>query len=67
MKKMIVDCSKPLGEQETIVDVVGEEKEAMLAASALAAAEAVKPKPKTLEEQLADLAAEVEALKSAAK
>lgn len=63
MKKMIVDCSKPLGEQETIVDIVGEEKEAMLASSALAEIEAAKPKPKTLEEQIAELAAEIKALK----
>lgn len=39
MKKLIVDCSKPIGQQETYVDMTAEEEAAYLAQCAANEAE----------------------------
>lgn len=63
MKKLIIDCSKPLGEQEAIVEITGQEKDDLLAKSVIAQQEADAPKPKTIEQRLAELENELATLK----
>ncbi|MBX4215700.1 hypothetical protein KW797_02010 [Candidatus Parcubacteria bacterium] len=64
MKKVVVDCSKPLGnpEREKLVDVAPEEKASMEAAWAEGAAkkqEEQKNRPISLEERVATLEAQM--------
>lgn len=63
MKKLIVDCSRPLGQQEVMVDMTAEEIAAMEQVYAANAAEEAQPKPKTLEQRLAELEQELTTLK----
>lgn len=59
MKKLVVDCSKPIGhpEREQVIDIPEYEKALLLAAAAEPAA--LAPKPKTTEERLAELEAKL--------
>jgi len=63
MKKLIIDCSKPIGEQEVVVEITGQEKDDLLSKSAIAQQEIDTPKPKTLEQRLAELEQELATLK----
>lgn len=62
MKKQIIDCSLPLDHPDRvkIVDIVGAERDALLALSAIAEQKAAEPKPLNLEERLAALEQKVE-------
>lgn len=63
MKKLIIDCSKPVGEREAVIDIPDEERQELLEKSAIAEQEAEMPKPKTLEQRLAELETELATLK----
>lgn len=63
MKKIVIDCSKPIGEHETIIEITGQEKDELLSKYLIAQQEADAPKPKTLEQRLAELETELATLK----
>ena len=58
MKKLVVDCSKNSGKQETILDMTTEE----IAATNKRAAENALPKPHTIEDRLTALEESVRAI-----
>lgn len=64
MKKLVVDCSKPLGQQETVVDMPEEEKAALAAVHAENEEQKKKPKPLTAEERIAALEAKLAELEA---
>ena len=61
MKKLIVDCSRPIGQQETVVEMTQEEQNLLLQTQQMASSEAVIA-TKSQEQRIAELEEKIKLL-----